>query len=667
MMHGTRLPESRTSRLGRCARHLLLIASLFAPPFAVAAADDDDWEERGDGITLNFEGADIKSVIALVSERTGHNFVVDPRVRGEITVISSQPVGDEQLYQVFLSALQIHGFAAIPVEGATRIIPKNIAKRDQAPVPKPGAADSGYEFVTQVIPIEYVEASELVPLLRPLISDEAELAAYSETNTLIISEAAGNIGRLNRLIERVDQDTTGVTEVVPLEHGSASEIVEMVEALEPEERAGRRLLLTADERSNSVLVGGDPARRPSVMELIQRLDAELEDEEGAAVIYLRYSDAESIVPILEGMAEGMARGAEGESGVSIHDHEATNALIINGPPDLVANLRRVVNQLDVRRAQVLVEAIIAEVSAERSQELGIQWGALGDQGVGLVNFDAAGGGSAANIGRAAAGNDIGALDLGSGLTAGAATRGGELGVLLRALSAESDSNILSTPSVMTMDNEEAEIVVGQNVPFVTGREIGDTRDFQSIQREDVGVQLRIRPQINEGDGLKLDIEKEVSDVQERGDAQDIVTSMRSITTTAMVDDGEVMVLGGLMDEQAESQTDRVPGLGSIPGLGWLFRYESSAAQKQNLMVFLRPRIIENRDDARELTSPKYNLIRNEQLASRARGMRFLDEADIPVLSQRRAFMELPPEFGDRTGAPRQSGNLDAPPQRPELF
>ena len=666
MMHGTRLPGSRTSRLGRCARRLLLIASVFAPLLAIA---DDDWEERGDGITLNFEQADIKSVVALVSERTGRNFVVDPRVRGEITVISSQPVDDEQLYQVFLSALQIHGFAAIPVEGAIRIVPKNIARRDQTPVPEPGAADSGYDFVTQVIPIEHVEASELVPLLQPLISDEAELAAYAETNTLIISEAAGNIGRLKRLIERVDQDTTGVTEVVPLEHGSASEIVEMVEKIEPEERAGRRLLLAADERSNSILVGGDPARRPSVMELIQRLDGELEDEEGAAVVYLRYSDAESIVPILEGVAEGMARGADGESGVSIHDHEATNALIINGPPDLVANLRQVVNQLDVRRAQVLVEAIIAEVSAERSQELGIQWGALGDQGVGVINFDAAGDGSAANIGRAAAGGTeaLGELNLGSGLTAGAATRGGELGVLLRALSSESDSNILSTPSVMTMDNEEAEIVVGQNVPFVTGREVGDTRDFQSIQREDVGVQLRIRPQINEGDGLKLDIEKEVSDVQERGEAEDIITSMRSITTSAMVDDGEVMVLGGLMDEQAESQTDRVPGLGSIPGLGWLFRYESSAAQKQNLMVFLRPQIIENRDDARELTSPKYNLIRNQQLASRARGMRFLDDEDIPVLSQRRAFMELPPEFGDRAGAPRQSGNLDAPPRRPDLF
>ncbi len=644
---------------------ILFMAVLLAP--ILATADEDNWQERGDGITLNFEEADIKSVVALVSERTGRNFVVDPRVRGEITVISSQPVDDDQLYQVFLSALQIHGFAAIPVEGAIRIVPKNIAKRDQTPVPEPGAADSGYDFVTQVIPIEHVEASELVPLLRPLISDEAELAAYSETNTLIVSEAAGNIGRLKRLIERVDQDTTGVTEVVPLEHGSASEIVEMVEEIEPEERAGRRLLLAADERSNSVLVGGDPARRPSVMELIQRLDAELEDEEGAAVVYLRYSDAESIVPILEGVAEGMARGVEDESGVSIHDHEATNALIINGPPDLVANLRRVVNQLDVRRAQVLVEAIIAEVSAERSQELGIQWGALGDQGVGVVNFDAAGGGSVTNIGRAAAGNNIGDLDLGSGLTAGAATRGGELGVLLRALSSESDSNILSTPSVMTMDNEEAEIVVGQNVPFVTGREVGDTRDFQSIQREDVGVQLRIRPQINEGDGLKLDIEKEVSDVQERGEAEDIITSMRSITTSAMVDDGEIMVLGGLMDEQAESEINRVPGLGSIPGLGWLFRYESSAAQKQNLMVFLRPRIIENRDDARELTSPKYNLIRNQQLASRARGMRFLDDEDIPVLSQRRAFMELPPEFGDRAGAPRQSSNLDAPPRRPDLF
>ncbi|BAU57925.1 general secretion pathway protein D [Halorhodospira halochloris] len=642
---------------------LSVLALIYTTNLQADKTDGDPWAEGDGGVTLNFEDADIESVVAMVAERTGRNFIVDPRVSGEITIISHHPVDDQQLYQVFLSALQIHGFAAIPVDGAIRIVPKNIAKRDQVPVDEGETAHGEYDFVTRVIEVEHSEAGELVPLLRPLISDEAELAAYQETNTLIISESAGNIERIKRILAQVDRDTSGTTEVIRLDNASASEMVEMVTDIEPEERAGRRLVLTADERSNSVLVAGDPTRRSAVLKLIEELDEQLSEEEGTAVSYLRYADAEEIVPVLEGLAEGMMDGAEEMADISIHAHESTNSLVIDGPPDAVESLRSVVNRLDVRRAQVHVEAIIAEVSADRERELGVQWGALGERGVGVINFGAAGEGSLSNIARAV---EEGTPPGVSGITAGAADRGGNLGAMLRVLASHSDTNILSTPSIMTMDNEEAEIVVGQNVPFVTGRAIEESgQAFSSIQREDVGIQLRIVPQINEGDALKLEIEKEISGVEDPPDgAEDLVTSMRSITTTAMVDDGQIIVLGGLIDDQVSAGTQRVPGLSSIPFLGRLFRYEQADQQKQNLMVFIRPRIVENRDDARAVTSPKYTMMRNRQLASQQRGVGYMDGNDVPVLEEAADLMSLPPAYEEQAGVSDHDagGRIGRPPR-----
>ncbi len=642
------------------AAALLLLAAA-VPVFATQGGGAGD-----EPVTLNFEAADIRSVIAMVSERTGRNFIVDPRVRGEVTIISHRPVDSDQLYQVFLSALQIHGFAAIPADGAVRIVPRALARRDHTEVAVPAERD-GYEFITWVIHPEHVEAAELVPILRPLVSDEGHMAAYPKSNALVLSESAGNIERIRRLVARVDRDTTGVTEVVPLRHASAVEVVGIVERMEPEERAGRRLLLAADERTNSVLIGGDPARRPAVRALVRGLDEPTDDDDGTAVIYLRYADAVEMVPILEGLAEGLLSTPDRESGrgITIHAHESTNALVISGPPGASVSLGRVVRRLDVRRAQVLVEAIIAEVSMERLHEFGVQWGALGDSGVGLVNFGVAGDGSLITLGEAAQTRGQTGVPRVDGLVAGAADERGNIGVLLRALAGDSDTNVLSTPSVMTMDNEEAQIVVGQNVPFITGRAIEDSgQAFSAIQRQDVGVQLRIRPQINEGDAIKLAIEKEVSALAGRPEgAEDLVTNTRLIHTTAMVDDGQIIVLGGLMDDQARTTQQRVPWLGDIPGLGWLFRYQRTQVEKRNLMVFLRPRIVHNRDDAREVTSPKYQWMRNQQLAARARGLSYLDDDLIPVLSESRDLMYLPPPFEERGGQAREGRRgIEAPPR-----
>ncbi len=631
----------------------LLLALVLAMTPLAAMADDP--------ITLNFEKADIKSVIALVSERTGRNFVVDPRVRGELTIVSQQPLTNEQLYQVFLSAIHIHGYAAVEGDGVTRIIPKSLARRDQVPQVDSETSRPDYEVVTRVFFVEHVAAADMVPILRPLVDDDAHMAAHAESNSLIISAPAGSVERMGQLIERFDRDTHGLTEVVELEHANAREVVETIRELEPEERAGRRLLLAADERGNSILLGGDPQRRPAIRSLIQELDSQREDEEGSGVIYLRYAEAEDVLPILQGLAEDMEAPEEDAWRLSIHAHESTNALILNGPPDAVARLRTVVRRLDIRRAQVLVEAIIAEVSMDRLREMGVQWGALGDPNVGLINFGAAGAGSLSNVGRAAAEGTVPNVE---GATVGAADSQGNVGVLLRALAADSDTNVLSTPSIMTMDNEEAEIVVGENVPFVTGRAIEDSgQAFSSIQREDVGVQLSILPQINEGDALKLTLEKEVSAVAEQPEgAQDLVTTMRSINTTAMVDDGQMIVLGGLMNEQVQTTTQSVPGLGRIPYVGRLFRYDRSSSEKRTLMVFLRPTIVKDREGTRQVTSPKYSMMRNRQLLQRARGLELLDDELSPVMAESRDLMHLPPSFDERLG-PRSPGrDIGLPPR-----
>ncbi|MFP3873932.1 MAG: type II secretion system secretin GspD [Thiohalophilus sp.] len=653
----------------------LLVLALTAPGLAAAQSRD----AAGDKITLNFEEADIRSVIAMVSEQTGRNFIIDPRVKGKLTIISQQPVDHKQLYEVFLSALQLHGYTVVPGEGGDRIMPMSLARGDQTEVLEHSEeGGKGYKFVTRVLTTDYVEAAKLVPVLRPLLTKEGHLAAYGENNHLIISDAAGIVERVRKLIRQIDRDTTGVTEVVELEHASAAEVVRMVESVEDLERNGRRLLLVPDERANRILIGGDPARRASIRSLIRRLDEKGSEEEGIAVVYLRYTDAEDMLPVLQGVMSqqtGSTSSDDGKDGaaarrisssegdVSIQAHKSTNALVISGAAEAVADLRSVIKRLDIRRAQVLVEAIIAEVSMERLQEFGVQWGALGDEAVGMLNFGAAGAGSLANIGAAVEDGGIPDVD---GATVGATDSQGEIGVLLRALMADSGSNVLSTPSVMTMDNEEAEIVVGQNIPFVTGRTIEDSgQAFDSIQREDVGIQLRIRPQINEGDAIRLNIEQEASSVAETLEgARDLVTDMRSIKTTAMVDDGQIIVLGGLTSEEAGTRNQQIPGLGSIPGLGWLFRYDRSSVEKRNLMVFLRPRIVQDRDDTREVSSAKYQLMRTRQLASRERGLRFLDEDMIPVLRSSSEFMALPPDFDDRIGPPGRQGTdrVYAPPR-----
>lgn len=622
-------------------------------------------------LTLNFKDVDIQAVINYVSEETGINFIVDPRVRARVTLVSGRPVTRDELYDIFLSLLRVHGFAAVPGEGVTKLLPDALAKQSEVPTidrtPQPSVRGDAY--ITRVIDIKHIDAAQLVPILRPLLPQSGHLAASPESNTLIISDTAVNVQRLVEIIARVDQAVVDEFEVIPLRYASASEIVRILENIKSgdpgRQRPGSRLQLAADERTNSIILSAEGRMRFTLRALISHLDIDM-DTGNIQVVYLRYANAEQIARVLEGLASSLLIPGDGPPGgtqINIQAHESTNALVLSGPPDVLRDLRLVIQQLDVRRAQVLVEAVIAEVSYERATELGVQWGIGSSQdGLGIVNFGRSGTGiiSLANSINAflsgTATTAASAPNPGDGLSLGGLGRTGStrIAMLVRALSQDSSSNILSTPSLLTMDNEEAEIVVGQNVPFISGRTVEQSgQAFDTIQRQDVGVKLVVRPQINEGNSVKLEIEQEVSQVAPSGSTQgaaDLVTNKRSLRTSVIVDDGEMVVLGGLIDDVLTQTQQRVPGLGGIPGVGRLFRYESANKQKRNLMVFLHPVIVRERTLQHHLTTAKYNFIRTQQINSRQQGVLMMPEDTVPVLPAWDELLELPPPFETLAGA-----------------
>ncbi len=610
-------------RRARAASVCLLLASLglILAPGAAHAAEE--------GFTLNVKDADLRSLVETVSKHTGRNFIVDPRVNAKVTVVSSSPVSDQALYQIFLSVLAVHGYSAVPSGDVTKIVPSQAAKQDAIPTEGRG---EGSQLVTRVVPIEHVNAAQLVPILRPLLPQEGHLAAYQPTNRLIVTDSASNISRLMQIVDRVDQPIESGIEMVQLDHASASEVVQTVTSLQqPGQQDGGQAgpQLAADSRTNSVLISGKEETRLRLRSLIANLDIPLEREGNTRVIYLKYASAEDVVSTLESVneARGGSEGGDGDGGggqqseVSIQSDANTNALILTGPPDRLDSLESIVRKLDIRRSQVLVEAIIAEVSQDKVRELGVQFGAADqsstDQPGVLTSFSSGGN----NIVQLAQENAL----PGSGLTLGALGQDGgmDFGVLVRALSSDANNNVLSTPSLVTLDNKEASITVGQNVPFVTGQFSsqqtgGDAQNpFQTIERRDVGITLTVKPQINEGNSIKLDIDQEVSSLSSSAQATaDVVTDKRELSTTVLMEDDQTLVLGGLIDDSVRTTEERVPLLGDIPVIGSLFRFRDTEKTKQNLMVFLHPRILREEEVANRYTREKYSYMREEQIARR---------------------------------------------------
>lgn len=595
--------------------------------------------ENAKAVTLNLNNADLTAFISAISELTGKNFVVDPRVKGQVTVISSAPTDPNALYEVFLSVLKVHGYAAVPSGKVIKIVPDINARSQGAADLVHGRPQDSERIVTAVIPTQYLNVAELVPLLRPLLPQEAHLAASATADALIIADTAANVDRIMRIVRDLDRDNAFDIEVIPLKNAEARELVTTLQSLpslagEPQQ-PGRQSPLAADERSNSVLIGGPPAVKQRLRGLIAALDVpKTAKTDIIEVVYLRFARAKDLVELLHGVGdysyrqstESAGKGGQqaqqapilptasggGAAGFQVLADEATNALVLQAKPELLVQLKQVIKSLDIRRAQVLVEGIVAEVSSSKADELGIQWKtALGKDGV--------------FAGAKLPGTDAGAItspfdttavpSFNNGLTLGYFSAG-DLRALIRALSGDQFTNVLSTPTLMTLDNAEAKIVVGQNVPFVTGQFTNSTttslNPFQTIERKDIGILLKVKPQINEGDTLTLNIEQEVSSVDRTTTASDLVTNKRAISTTVLVDNRQIVVLGGLISDDLTHNRQKVPLLGDVPVLGQLFRNDASDYKKTNLMVFLRPTIVRDRETNRELTGARYEDLRVKQ-------------------------------------------------------
>jgi len=630
--------------------------------------------------TLKFKGADIRAVISSIAEVTGKNFIVDPRVKGKVTLISNRAMGKDEVYKVFLSILEVHGYTAVPSGKAIKIVPDADAKHSAMPFVSSRQPGKGDEAVTRVIEIEHVTAAQLVPILRPLVPPQGHLAAYPQSNVLIISDRAANIARLVKIIKRIDQPTSGEIEIVPLENAVASDLVRVLTSLQ--QQAGKKNpkaskpMLVADERTNSILIGGERAERLQLRAIISHLDTPSEVVGDTHVIYLRYAKAKDLVPVLTGVGKtqktkdkkAKTAPASSRQPFDIQADESTNALVITAAPTVFRSLKSVIAQLDVRRAQVMVEAIIAEVSSDRAAELGVQWlfdGSGGDNPVGAINFGSGSSsisGLAQGAARAAAsgaGGTAAALSaIGSGVTIGLGQFSSgtfNFAGLIRALEGDGITNVLSTPNLVTMDNEEAEIFVGQELSIPTGAfantggAASSVNPFTTFERKQIGIRLKVKPQINEGDAIRLDIEQTVDGVAGgAAGAGDIVTSERSIKTSVLVDDGKMLVLGGLIKDDLVETEQKVPLLGDIPLLGALFRYTSVKKVKTNLMVFLRPTILRTKEDSFKLTRSKYNFIRSEQLRLGEDGVSLMSNESHPVMPESEEFLELPAPFITRS-------------------
>ncbi len=620
------MKPGKTSRTTPRLSLVLALGLLLALP---VQAQEGTAEE---GITLNLQDADIQALIGTVSKATGKNFVVDPRVKAKVNVVSARPMDDERLYDTFLSILQVHGFTAVPAGEVVKIVPDVQAKQSAVPTPA-GPGDDGDQMVSEVIPLEHVDAQPLLTVLRQLMPQQAALAVHQQSNALIVTDRANNIERLRKIVDRVDHAESDEIEIIKLRHASAGKVVETLGKLHskaggPNAQGAGAPVLAADERTNSVLMSAGQADRLRLRTLITHLDTPLAREGNTRVIYLKHAKAADMVGILEGV-QSAAAAQKGEKegpravnseAVSIQADEATNSLVVSAPNEAQTEIAEIVEQLDIPRAQVLVEAIIAEVSEDLSRELGVQMavdGTSDNSGPAAATVF----GSQGNI-LSLASPETAANALGQGLNLAVGEidrQGTDFAILLKALNGDAATNILSTPSILTLDNQEASIVVGQNVPFVTGSytSTGDattpSNPFQTIERKDVGLTLKVKPQINEGDSITMEIEQEVSNISSTAqNASDLITNTRKLNTTVQVEDSQLIVLGGLTDETVRDSLQKVPGLGDVPLLGKLFQYKTTSKAKQNLMVFLRPVILSNIDLSNRYTRLKYQQLRNTQ-------------------------------------------------------
>ncbi|PCM45280.1 type II secretion system secretin GspD [Marinobacter sp. ANT_B65] len=606
---------------------------ILLPLMSMAHGQEETWR-------LNLKDADIRAFVTQVADITGYSFVVDPRVKGKVTVLSSAPMNKNEIYDLFLAVLSVHGFTAIPGEEVIKVVQQVDAKQSAEALGRFPNIPSE-QLITRVIQIDNANALELVPILRPLVAKYGHLAGVAAANALIISDHASNIQRIEQIVQELDSPSKYEVEVIKLREAWVGDMVVLLQELAPDElgRAGndsaaRKYSVTADERSNRLILRGDESFRNKIRGLIVQLDQPSASGGATKVIRLKHADAENLTDILTGvMGELVKEGAGGaasggsstrpQGNFAVFADEGLNALVIRGEPSLMQEAEEIVTALDVRRAQVLIEAAIVEISDELGQDLGVQV-AVGDESGASTPVL---GTSFGNVGTSL-GDVISAILTESvitpavgGITIGAGQRnedGVTWGVLLQALSTSAAANLLSTPSIITLDNQESEIIVGQNVPFRTGQSTvtgdGTTNPFTTIERRDIGLTLKVTPTISADGLVRLVVEQTTESVADSiEDASDIVTNKREIKTTVLADDGETIVLGGLTTDDYTVNKSKVPLLGDIPYLGRLFSSESERRVKRNLLVFLRPRILLGKEDAVTATSEKFNKLWNVNL------------------------------------------------------
>jgi general secretion pathway protein D len=602
--------------------------------------------DSGTSITPNYKDADLAQITEAVSAVTGKTFIIDPRVKAQVTMLSSTPMSPSAFYEAYLSILQVHGFVAVPTGNIIKIIPDANARQVPGNDLPNSISSSSDELVTQVIAVRNVSAAQLVPILRPMMPQYAQLAAYSASNMLILTDHANNVSRMMRIIERIDRASDDDIEVITLQSATAAEIVKTVNSLSsaaaPGQAAegGQPLKVVADDRTNSILLSGEKSARLRIKTLITYLDTPLESGGNTKTRYLEYADAETLATNLKAQIQGITQSVTGtaapgggaaavsttSNSVSIWADKPTNALVVSAPPKIMEQIMAIVDTLDIRRAQVHVEAIVVEVSATKATELGINWALYGSDGANVPAAVFNGGSTTiSSLAGIAASGDYTSLPTGTTLGIGRIVdSGASFAAILRALQEDGSTNVISTPSIITLDNQEAKIEVTQEVPFITGQYAStgtsgttgnsSVNPFTTISRESVGTKLTITPKINKGGSVLLKISQEASSLsQQTGDAGSLITNKRSIENQVMVEDGQTIVLGGLLEDNLTEGASRVPILGSIPIIGNLFKARNSKKTKTNLLVFIKPTILRNGVQASIETNSKYNFIRDLQL------------------------------------------------------
>lgn len=659
----------------------------------------------------NFKGTDINEFINIVGKILGKTIIIDPSVRGKVNVRSYDLLTKEQYYQFFLNVLEVYSFAVVDMgDNIIKVVKAKDAKSSAIPVVGQDNPGEGDEMVTRVVEVKNVSVRELSPLLRQFSdqSGSGHVVHYDPSNVIMMTGAAATVNRLVEIINRVDRAGDQKVEIIKLEFASAGEVVRIVENLYKStgKKDQPQFLIpkvVSDDRTNSVIVSGEPQARSRVTKLVKRLDAELETTGNTRVYYLKYAKAEEVVKVLTGVSDSIASDAKGGNSnnkrtssrnakrdYSIQAHPDSNSLVINAEPDMLRSLEQIIRQLDIRRQQVLVEAIIVEVFERDGINLGVQWG---HEDIGFTQFNNAG----APIGQIAAGayqardkttqsivngfdengnttqnvqetktdGDLSTLAAVLNNMTGFATGivKDDWGVVLQAVRNDTNSNILATPSITTLDNEEASILIGSEVPIITGSTAGsnNSNPFQTVERKEVGIKLAVTPQINEGTAVQLLIDQEVSSVT-GATGVDLGIDKRSIKTSILAEDGGIIVIGGLINDEVQESESKVPLLGDIPVLGHLFRSTSTSTRKRNLMVFIRPTILNDTTSMLDESMKKYNFIRAKQIEEKEDGVNLMPFTDSPVLQKWDESLALPPTFKEYldkqegSQAPEQGGN-----------